>query len=185
MSDRWEKDLFPLKGCEERIEAVPVTDLLAYLATLDGSERRWGSAATAATAQLGRLSIEEWMKILAGPRLLEARLWNEGEDLHWLAGRGLLLRTLAAGELPSGGASLIVDGGDWLTRDRKSRLWGEWLDQQGAERGWYEQQVPDVLQYGGVSRGPDSLYVFILVREYVRGGLVQHVRFRGVEGGTE
>lgn len=182
MSDEWAIDLFPLAECTERVEAVPVADLLAYLVTLDPTAERWGFAATAVRARLGRLSLREWSEILAAPRLLEARLWDTTEDLHWLEGRGVLLRVIPTSASVTGGASLAVDGSGWLVRRRRSRLWGEWLEEAG---GWYEERIPDVLHYDGIAPGAESRNVFLVAREYVRLGVVEHVRYLSVEGAKE
>lgn len=41
----------------------------------------------------------EWRELLAGPALVEARVFHLGADLHWLDGRGVLLQEVTQAQL--------------------------------------------------------------------------------------
>jgi hypothetical protein len=168
----------------EVVAVHPVADWREVLDRLDPAATLWGMAATAARAELGRYPVERWRQILERPRLIEARLFDETRDLHWLEGRGVVLEVAgsgAAGDGPDRSPPAERIGGDaWLQRDRCSRLWGEWLEDTDT---WYEERIPDPLRYPGIEPGAGHRYVFLRYREYIREGRVEYVRYLGLEGG--
>lgn len=178
-------DLLRLRPLTEAVVVRPVADWRETLRHLDSASDLWGFAATAARAELGRYPAERWRELLAQPRLVEARLFDGTWDLHWLDGRGVLLEVAEPGDGSRGQTEQPGDfriaGDGWLQRDRRSRLWGEWLE--GTDT-WYEERIPDPLRYEGIAPGLDHRYVFLRYREYVRDGRVEYVRYLEVEGGS-
>ncbi|MGH9361588.1 MAG: hypothetical protein ACRD2T_06695 [Thermoanaerobaculia bacterium] len=167
---------FPLQHMTDRLSARPVASLAEAARLLPEDGDLWGFFTAPAEAHLGRLSAAEWRAVLADPRLTEARIVDEVWVLHWLGGRGVYLK--AGGE---DAAEDLVAGEGWLQRERRSRLWGEWLAEAG---GWYEERIPDPLRYTGLPQGPESRFAFLVYREYIFRGAVCHVRYLRLEGAS-
>jgi hypothetical protein len=167
---------FPLEPMRDALAVQPIGRLDDALDLLPQVGEPWGFWTTPAEAHLGRLPAGEWRSILSGPRITEARVFDEETDLHWRGDRGLRLATRQA----AGAGARLVDGGGWLQRERRSRLWGEWLAEAG---GWYEERIPRPHRYQGLPEGPEGCLAFLVYREYVRRGVVEHVRYLRVEGG--
>ncbi len=119
-----------------------------------------------------------WLEELSKPRVREVRVFNARLDARWLEDRGVSLATEPEGEP----ADAVVGGAEWLQRDRRSRLWGAWL--KGTDS-WYEERIPDPLRYQGLTPGAEHRFAFLCYREYIRCGVVEHIRFIEVEGGTQ
>jgi hypothetical protein len=166
---------FPLQKMTDRLVARRLASVAAARSSLLPEEGDlWGFFTTPSEAHLGRRAAADWKSVLSDPRLVEARIFGEVMDLHWRGGQGILLA--------AGGANAAGDrvGGDsWLQRERRSRLWGEWLGEAGA---WYEERIPAPLRYEGLSQGPESRFAFVVYREYVSSGTVCYVRYLRVEG---
>lgn len=178
----------PLRLVElaETIVVRPVASLVGALGAFDAAASVWGFVATAARVDLGRYPLDRWRELLGHPRLVEARLFDDQRDLHWLEGRGVLLSVDHPAD-PGGAqeqspADLRIEGKQWLQRDRRSRLWGEHL---GGTESWYEERIPDPLRYPGIEPVDGHRYVFLRYREYVRGGRVEIVRYLEVVGGSK
>ncbi len=142
----------------------------------------WGFYTTPTKARLLRRRGLEWSELLAWPRLVEARLFAAGCDARWLEDRGIVLELVPPGEARDGEGEEGIGGAGWLQRDRRSRLWGSWLE--GSEA-WYEERIPDPLFYRGLPPGPENRFPFLRYREYVRRGVVEMVRYLAVEGGSQ
>jgi hypothetical protein len=173
MSARDGASAFALRKMTGYLVGTALASLDQALAELPETGELWGFWTTPARAGLGRRAAAEWQAVLSDPRLLEARVFGEALDLHWLAGRGFCLRP--AGAAPG---EAIGGGEEWLERERRSRLWGEWLAEAA---GWYEERIPDPQRYEGLVPGRDVL-AFLVYREYVAAGVVRYVRYLRVEG---
>lgn len=173
-----------LVDLSETVSVRPVANWREVLDRRDPEATMWGMAATAARAELGLHPVERWREILERPRLIEARLFDETLDLHWLEGRGVVLEVAGSNAAEDGHdqppPAERIEGEAWLQRDRRSRLWGEWLEDTET---WYEERIPDPLRYPGIEPGAHHRYVFLRYREYLREGRVEYVRYLGVEGG--
>ena len=172
-----QESAFILETMTDRLEIRPVGTLAEALALLPEADDRWGFWTTPAEAHLGRQNAEQWRSVLAMPRLTEARIFGEDMDLHWRGDRGVCLRLRTA----EAASEELVSGPGWLQRQRRARLWGEWLAEAG---GWYEERIPDALRFAGLAWGPENVLAFLVYREYVFRGAVQYVRYLGVEGGS-
>jgi|HubBroStandDraft_3_1064219.scaffolds.fasta_scaffold12092_2 hypothetical protein len=166
---------FLLERMRDPLAVQPIGRLEEALDLLPREGEPWGFWTTAAEAHLGRLPAGEWRSILSGPRIAEARVFDGETDLHWRGDRGLRLST----RLPAATGAGPVNGNGWLQRERRSRLWGEWLAEAG---GWYEERIPKPHRYQGLPEGPEACRAFLVYREYVRGGVVEYVRYLRVEG---
>jgi hypothetical protein len=175
MSEPRRASAFPLQRMTGRLLARPLDHLAAVEEVLPATGDLWGFFTTAAEARLGRHTAAQWRSFLRRPGLVEARIFDEERDVHWLAGRGLFL--VAAG--PDADPAEVVGGEGWLQRDRRSRLWGEWLAEAG---GWYEERIPHPQCYSGLAPGPENNFAFLVYREYVCQGAVRYVRYLRVEG---
>ena len=175
-----------LADLAETVVVRPVADRRAALRGIDPASACWGFAATAARVVLGRYPVERWAELLESPRLVEARLFDDRRDFHWLEGRGVVLEVAAAGTAaePAGRQprDFLIAGEEWLQRDRRSRLWGEWLEDSDS---WYEERIPDPQRYEGLEPSAGNRFAFLLYREYIRAGRLEYVRYLGVEGGAE
>lgn len=175
-----------LADLAETVAVRPIADWREALRAIDAGTTCWGIVATAARMTLGRHAIERWKELLDSPRLIEARVFDDEWDLHWLEDRGVILEVAgpgAASEPASGRPEeLLIAGDGWYQRNRRSRLWGEWLE--GTDS-WYEERIPDPQRYEGLEPGEGHRYAFLLYREYIREGRVEYVRYRSVEGGTK
>ncbi|HEX4955815.1 MAG TPA: hypothetical protein VF017_20700 [Thermoanaerobaculia bacterium] len=165
---------FGLKPLALSLAARPVSTLAEGLAILPATAALWGFTATPAQARLARKPAAEWQALLPTLHLLEARLFSPEVDFRWLGGQGVVLSDGGAG-----GERVAGPGPDWYTRERWCRLWGEHLEGKGS---WYEQRIPDPIVYQGLPADPEHRNPFVVLREYVRGGVVEHVRFLTVEG---
>jgi hypothetical protein len=152
------------------------------LTVLDPERTWWGFVSRPDAIRFLHRFGQEWRAILGEPGLAEARVFHPGADLHWRDGRGVVIeegsREQLDAEPPPG--TIALGGAGWLARERRSRLWGEYLD--GSDF-WYEEAIPDPLRYEGVSPGQHHRYVFVRYREYVQRGSVRFVRFLRLEGG--
>jgi hypothetical protein len=175
-----------LEYLTEAVIVRPVADRRQALGGFEPGSACWGFVATAARAVLGRYPLERWTELLESPRLIEARLFDDRRDFHWLENRGVVLEApgtnVAAEPTEPAERTFRIEGEHWLQRDRLSRLWGTWLE--GTDS-WYEERIPDPQRYGGLDPGKESLYGFLRYREYIRDGRVEYVRYRSVEGGAE
>lgn len=161
---------------DERVGVTPLASLSELHAALEGCKVAWGCLITPTEARLLHRPAAEWEELLATPHLLEARLFAADRDLHWLDGRGVALRVLGQ----TGDAPEVTLGGDgWWWRDRRVRLWGEHLEGHDV---WYEERIPDPQVYEGLPAGPENRFPFLVMREYVRRGRVEYVRFLEVKG---
>lgn len=168
-------DLLELRRSTEPLVARKIPDLSTGVARLAPARPYWGFWTTPATAQLQRRLGREWQAQIDQEPPVELRVFGQDLDLHWLAGRGVCLS--AAETSPA-----EVGGPGWLERDRRSRLWGEWLEPTDA---WYEERIPDPLRYGGLDPNAGNRFAFLRYREYIHRGVLQYVRYLGVEGGEE
>lgn len=166
----------PLRPSREPLAARPLARLEDALEAIAPREDYWGFLATPAEARLERRPGAEWRELLARPRRLEARIFADRLDLRWLDDRGLAL--VPAAEADADGLE-VVGGEGWQERERRSRLWGEWLE--GSEL-WVEERIPRPIAYRGLAPGPASRDPFLRYVEYVRGGVVRQVRYLTVEG---
>lgn len=169
-----------LRPCRERVTVHPVATVEEAGAALAPAADCWGYLATPAAIRLLHRPGPEWATLLAEPRLAEARIWNPRLDLRWRDGRGVLLRVADPEAAGDGSPGETLGGDGWWLRDRRSRLWGEWLEATGL---WYEERIPDPIAYPGLEPGPENRNPFLRYREYVHGGVVAHLRFVKLEGG--
>lgn len=170
----------------ETVVVRPVADWREALSAFDRGADCWGFVATAARVVLGRHPVERWTELLESARLAEARLFDDRRDFHWLEDRGVVLEIAGEGDGAATVArqpqNFLIAGDGWFQRDRRSRLWGEWLE--GTDS-WYEERIPDPQRYEGLEPGAGHRYAFLCYREYIRYGRVEYVRYRSVEGGAE
>lgn len=165
-----------LRSVETPVTVRSVRSLEEALAELTPDRRYFGFLTTPSQARWLFRAGGEWKDLLAAePRLEEVRLFNHEADLHWLAGFGVLLREGAA----SVEGETRIESPGWLERCRRSRLWGEWLEDTET---WYEERIPDPQAYEGIEPGAAHNFVFLLYREYVEAGQIRHVRYLGLEG---
>lgn len=164
-----------LRPASERLLARALASRDELAAAVEAAASGWGFSTTVTEARLFHGPAARWLELARSPDLLELRVFSPGRDVHWLGSRGVEL--VVAGPAEPGGAPMI-GGPGWLVRDRRSRLWGEWL----RDDLWYEERIPDPLRYEGLA---GSRYAFLRYLEYVRGGRVCHVRCLAVEGGEE
>lgn len=172
-----------LEPALDRALVRPVASLEEVRAALDPELTWWGYVARPDGIRFLHRSGDEWQNALAEPGLVEARIFHPGADLRWLHDRGVVLEETSEEDLD---ADLQPDvlrlGGDgWWARDRRSRLWGEYLEDTET---WYEESIPDPVRYEGIAPGHHHRYVFLHYREYVRHGAVRFVRFLRLQGGA-
>lgn len=172
---RWQ-----LEEAPALVRSSPLTSLAAAQAVLQDGEPYWGFFSTPAEIRLEQASGAAWREHLAHPRLLEVRVFSGDLDLHWREGRGVLLEEEAAPAAALAGGAICIGGPGWMGREQRSRLWGEHLE--GTDT-FYEGRIPDPWRYPGLTPGPAQRYAFLRYREYLKEGVVRHVRYLEIVGG--
>jgi hypothetical protein len=160
-----------LGPARDRLAVRPLATAEEVAAGLDPAGDFWGFYTTPAEARLLRAPADRWREVAEQPWLQELRVFGPDRDLRWQGDRGVALTLSEAG---------LVGGSGWLQRDRRSRLWGEWLE--GTDT-WYEERIPEPLRYSGLAPGTAHRYAFLGYREYVQDGVVRYVRYVEVVGG--
>ena len=168
-----------LTDASEGLAPRPLKSPEEVVARLGEATSYWGWYATPAEARLLSGLPAFWREVALRPYLQELRVFGPDRDAQWWEGRGVELAVVPKPTAPSPD---LIGGPGWLQRDRRSRLWGEWLEGTDA---WYEERIPDPLRYQGLEPGAQNRYAFLRYREYIQGGVVRYVRYLGVEGGTE
>jgi hypothetical protein len=168
-----------LRPASDQVAVRPLASLADLVAELDPAGTYWGWYTTPTEARLLRTAAGHWDEVAARLHLQELRVFAPDRDLVWQVDRGVALSVVPR---PGGEpAPDLIGGLGWLQRDRRSRLWGEHLE--GTDT-WYEERIPDPLQYEGFAPGTANRYAFLRYREYVRSGVVLYVRYIAVEGGA-
>lgn len=163
-----------VRPSEDRLALRPLPTLEAGLTVLEEERMYWGFFTTPGEAEMSHWSGATWRRELAKHHVVEARIFGCGVDVHWLEDRGVLLAQDAEQKEPQ-----VIGGVGWSERDRRSRLWGEWLE--GTDT-WYEERIPRPLRYPGLEASARHRFPFLEYREYIRNGVVESVRYLHVKG---
>lgn len=176
-----------MEVAQERLWARSIANIEEGFAALTAGEESdrvlWGYLLTASRARLLSASLSLWREaVTASPFLQELRVFDGAVDFHWLGERGVVQSVDGETNDGEGTGDPVVAPEGWLQRDRRSRLWGEWL--RGTEL-WYEAGIPDPIAYEGLSPGPEQRFVFLRYREYICHGRAKYIRYLDIEGGAD